>query len=357
MSTPKIEEFLAHCESLGDDELLDEHILQVEQAYDDYVAHYASKYYDPQKAREYYLRTRKLKGRRSTKGWNEGQRQSWAMAKDQIGAQRKQDNSANSRERTAKVKALRAQAKAMRQRISDELKAAIARIDAPIVIVGKGPLKRLGGVSSAPKALDKVKSAREKAQNAIDAAKKAKADKDKAIEAKRAKDLEAAKPKLEEIPENASRARREQIKERNEKATLAYQGKSESINKEADKAKDQAKKDLDNSVSKAKQSLDKAKVDAAKARAAKTAARKKAAAAKKSATANRTAKKKATRETAKAKKQKLAADLRGALDKAKADFESKKAGLKKTHDKAEETAYKEIASHTPPPKKKSKRKK
>lgn len=59
----------------------------------------------------------------------------------------------------------------------------------------------------------------------------------------------------------------------------------------------------------------------------------------------------------KAKKQKLAADLRGALDKAKADFESKKAGLKKTHDKAEETAYKEIASHTPPPKKKSKRKK
>lgn len=352
MSTPKIEEFLAHCESLGDDELLDEHILQVEQAYEDYVAHYASKYYDPQKAREYYLRTRKLKGRRSTKGWNEGQRQSWSMAKDQIGAQRKQDNAANSRERTAKVKALRTQAKAMRQRISEELKAAIARIDAPIVIVGKGPLKRLGGVSSAPKALDKVKSAREKAQNAIDAAKKAKADKDKAIEAKRAKDLEAAKPKLEEIPENASRARREQIKERNEKATLAYQGKSESINKEADKAKDQAKKDLDNSVSKAKQSLDKAKVDAAK-----TAARAKAAADKKSATANRTAKKKATRETAKAKKQKLAADLRGALDKAKADFESKKAGLKKTHDTAEETAYKEIASHTPPPKKKSKRKK
>ena len=353
MTTPKIEEFLAHCESLGDDELLDEHILQVEQAYEDYVAHYASKYYDPKKAREYYLRTRKLKGRRSTKGWNEGQRQSWAMAKDQIGAQRKQDNSANVRERTAKVKALRAQAKAMRQRISDEMKAAIARIDAPIVIVGKGPLKRLGGVSSAPKA----KSAKEKAQNAIEAAKKAKADKDKAIEAKRAKDLEAAKPKLEEIPENASRARREQIKERNEKATLAYQGKSESINKEADKAKDQAKKDLDNSVSKAKQSLNKAKAAAAKARAAKTAARAKAAADKKSATANRTAKKKATRETAKAKKQKLAADLRGALDKAKADFESKKAGLKKTHDKAEETAYKEIASHTPPPKKKSKRKK
>ena len=114
MSTPKIEEFLAHCESLGDDELLDEHILQVERAYEDYVAHYASKYYDPQKAREYYLRTRKLKGRRSTKGWNEGQRQSWAMAKDQISARRNQDNKANVSERTAKVKALRAQAKAMR---------------------------------------------------------------------------------------------------------------------------------------------------------------------------------------------------------------------------------------------------
>ena len=35
------------------------------------IAHYASKYYDPVKAHEYYMRTRKLKGRNSTSGLNE----------------------------------------------------------------------------------------------------------------------------------------------------------------------------------------------------------------------------------------------------------------------------------------------
>ena len=42
---------------------------------DNNLQHYASPYYDPQKAHEYYMRTRELKGRRSaTKLSDEGKK-------------------------------------------------------------------------------------------------------------------------------------------------------------------------------------------------------------------------------------------------------------------------------------------
>ena len=45
---------------------------------------YASKYYDPQKAKEYYEKHKKLKGRRSTKGFDDKQKASWLYGKNQI---------------------------------------------------------------------------------------------------------------------------------------------------------------------------------------------------------------------------------------------------------------------------------
>jgi hypothetical protein len=50
---------------------------------------YASQYYDPQKAHEYYMKNRELKGRRSTKGWNEDKKQKWAYVKNQINTEKK----------------------------------------------------------------------------------------------------------------------------------------------------------------------------------------------------------------------------------------------------------------------------
>ena len=38
---------------------------------DDFLQHYASQYYDPVKAHEYYMRNRELKGRRSTSDLND----------------------------------------------------------------------------------------------------------------------------------------------------------------------------------------------------------------------------------------------------------------------------------------------
>lgn len=45
---------------------------------------YASKYYDPKKAHEYYMKNRKLKGRRSTRGFSQKQKEQWSYAKYKI---------------------------------------------------------------------------------------------------------------------------------------------------------------------------------------------------------------------------------------------------------------------------------
>ena len=56
---------------------------------------YASKYYDPAKAHEYYLKHRKLKGqneRTSTKGLNEEGKNAAKYVKEQIMAEKKEFN-------------------------------------------------------------------------------------------------------------------------------------------------------------------------------------------------------------------------------------------------------------------------
>lgn len=55
----------------------------------DSLTHYASPYYDPVKAHEYYMRTRQLKGRRSTAGLSSTQRETAAYVKSQLDEERK----------------------------------------------------------------------------------------------------------------------------------------------------------------------------------------------------------------------------------------------------------------------------
>lgn len=53
------------------------------------LLHYASPYYDPVKAHEYYMRTRELKGRKSTAGLNEKGKSAAQYIKEQLDAERK----------------------------------------------------------------------------------------------------------------------------------------------------------------------------------------------------------------------------------------------------------------------------
>lgn len=56
---------------------------------DNELKHYASEYYDPQKAHEYYMRTRELKGRRSTRGLNDEGKAAAKYVKEQLTSERK----------------------------------------------------------------------------------------------------------------------------------------------------------------------------------------------------------------------------------------------------------------------------
>jgi hypothetical protein len=94
-----------------------------------FLAHYASEYYDPAKAREYYLRTRELKGKQSSssltvkgnKGRTEKRQQAWAYAKNQIGEAKKSNLESLSEQRKAIVENARDTALAHRQDISEKL--------------------------------------------------------------------------------------------------------------------------------------------------------------------------------------------------------------------------------------------
>lgn len=86
------------------------------------LIHYASPYYDPEKAREYYLRTRELKGRRSTKGMSENQKEAWSYSRNQIGESKKAELEKARVTRENEVEALRENAKAARERITAKLK-------------------------------------------------------------------------------------------------------------------------------------------------------------------------------------------------------------------------------------------
>ncbi len=50
---------------------------------------YASKYYDPVKAHEYYEKHKKLKGRQSTKGMTNSQKEMATYVKDKLSAEKK----------------------------------------------------------------------------------------------------------------------------------------------------------------------------------------------------------------------------------------------------------------------------
>lgn len=77
-----------------------------------------NKYYDPQKAHEYYEKHKKLKGNtRSTKGFDTGQKESWQMAKDELNAQHKANN-----------KAISERVKQQKQQLTDQTKAKISQL-------------------------------------------------------------------------------------------------------------------------------------------------------------------------------------------------------------------------------------
>ena len=85
----------------------------------DSLAHYASPYYDPVKAHEYYMRTRQLKGRKSVAGLSGTQRETAAYVKEQL-----------SEERKSKTEALKSEAESSANKHKAEMQREIATLRA-----------------------------------------------------------------------------------------------------------------------------------------------------------------------------------------------------------------------------------
>ena len=93
----------------------------MEDTIEDYLAHYASKYYDPVKAHEYYLKTRELKGRRSSSNLNAEGKKVWSYTKNEISTAKKNDAQKEKNNRDNQIKELRAKADKTRESISSKL--------------------------------------------------------------------------------------------------------------------------------------------------------------------------------------------------------------------------------------------
>lgn len=69
---------------------IEEFFEQFSEDYDlDDLQHYASPYYDPVKAHEYYMANRELKGRRSTSSLDDTGKEIWSYTKSKITEEKK----------------------------------------------------------------------------------------------------------------------------------------------------------------------------------------------------------------------------------------------------------------------------
>lgn len=85
------------------------------------LRHYASPYYDPQKAHEYHMRTRELKGR-STTSLNDEGKKIWSYTKNNIKSEKAAKVKEEQEKRDQKITELREKAEATKEQISSRLK-------------------------------------------------------------------------------------------------------------------------------------------------------------------------------------------------------------------------------------------
>lgn len=100
------------------------------------LKHYASPYYDPVKAHEYYMRNRELIGRRSTSGLNEEGKKAARYVKEQLTSERKEKQQDVKDEATADISSVKSQAQrnieSARERKKQQLENHKAAMDAQI---------------------------------------------------------------------------------------------------------------------------------------------------------------------------------------------------------------------------------
>lgn len=87
------------------------------------LQHYASPYYDPVKAHEYYMRNRELKGRRLSSKLSDEGKKTWSYTKKAISEEKKNKVVNEQEKRKQTIASLREKASVTRANITEKLKA------------------------------------------------------------------------------------------------------------------------------------------------------------------------------------------------------------------------------------------
>lgn len=109
---------------------------------EDELQHYASPYYDPVKAHEYYLKTRELKGRRSTAKLNEEGKIAARYVREQISNERKQKVESHREQTMSKIDSLRERKNAKIESHKNAMRAKIDNLRQMLKGMGKAEKAR-----------------------------------------------------------------------------------------------------------------------------------------------------------------------------------------------------------------------
>ena len=100
----------------------------VEEFVDTFLKHYASPYYDPDKAHEYYLRNRELKGPTSSDLKGKKKKEAFTVAKSNIGIAKKAEAKTIATTKKVEMAKLRSNAKAKQTEVRNSAKQLIANL-------------------------------------------------------------------------------------------------------------------------------------------------------------------------------------------------------------------------------------
>lgn len=126
------------------------------------MKHYASQYYDPEKAHEYYLKNRQLSGR-TTRGLTDDGKEVWRATKSNIDSEKKTKIMETNLEKEVEIQNARSKADTTRTSITDKLKQLNEQLSSKYKSDSENITKQIKAITENSGLSDKQKEAKKQA--------------------------------------------------------------------------------------------------------------------------------------------------------------------------------------------------
>ena len=127
---------------------------------DSFLEHVGTKYYDPVKAHEYYLRNRELTGRKASDLRTEAKKTAWAYSKSKIGEAKQKESEQLAESKKASFEQTRKVAEQRRTEIREKLRVLMERLTENITKESKDATAKIQALPPIPKGLSKEAAAK-----------------------------------------------------------------------------------------------------------------------------------------------------------------------------------------------------